>query len=399
MERSYLLAANLPVISAALCVTFFCVWLGQKERRHVINWSLSYACGFIGSTIGLVRMFLEDAAGYSFLANALLVGMAYFAARGVIVRHECRTPDHLLLPIYAATILAGLWFGFVEPIIIARGTAASVGAAAMFVIAARATMKHKGIDTVDYLTAVAFIVTAAMLVGRPLFIYAFDTPVQVETDVTGSWWGISFRFLAMLMWVLLAILFLQRITTDLLKDLRTQSLTDPLTGIPNRRGFFSLAASLAKEETFAVVLCDIDEFKKVNDAYGHKAGDTVIQDFARVMEAAAAGCTIGRLGGEEFVGLLRGTDIVGARAFAENIRSTFAATPHRDIPRSHTVTVSIGVAVALSSEPLEAVLDHADAALYRAKSKGRDCVEIAVMPLSDNSRRISGMSRRRGSCA
>lgn len=401
MDRTHLLTANLPVISAALGVTFFCLWLGQKGRRHVLDWSLSYACGFLGSGIGLARLVQDDTAWFSFFGNAFLVGMAYFGARGVIFRHSGRNLDHLLLLIYAATVAAGLWYGFAEPSVFGRGTATSLGAAAIILVAMRVMWKADTADRVDTLTVVAFGVTAVMLAGRPAVVYFLEGAGHGEADVTGSWWGVSFRILATLSWISIAILFFHRITSDLLSDLRTQSRTDPLTGILNRRGFFSQAGDVAPEGAIAVILCDIDEFKKVNDTYGHTVGDTVLQDFVAVLKQAAdaSGCIIGRLGGEEFVGLLPNTDIVDARAFAERIRAEFAAAPHKGLPASHVVTVSIGVAVAFGNETLETVLNQADQALYRAKVKGRNCVEFSGMALPDPSMRRTEIRQRRGTLA
>lgn len=397
MERSHLLASALPLVSAALSVTFFCLWMSQKDRYYILNWCLSYACGLFGAGIGLARIFLDDAAWFSFLGNAFLVGVAYFAARGLVMRHAGRTLDHVLLPIYAATVLAGLWFGFVEPGVFSRGTASSLGAAAMFTIAAVQALKSGRTDKVDRLIVAAFLVTAAMLIGRPLFILALDAPVRDEAEVTGSWWGISFRILAVLSWVSIAILFLQRITIDLLNEITHQSRTDLLTGILNRRGFFALVGGLAGNGTMVAVLCDIDDFKSVNDTFGHKAGDTVIRNFAQVLSHAAAPLkgVVGRLGGEEFVGLLPGADVVQARAFAEGVRTAFAAMRHEGVAASHVVTVSIGVAVASGAGGLDTVLNHADAALYRAKSKGKNCVEVAAIPLSQAPRRITKIRQRR----
>lgn len=398
MERSYLLASALPVISFVLSVTFFCLWVGQKNRRHVLNWSLSYACGFLGSGASLARIFLEESAWFSFFGNALLLGMAYFAARGVILRHRGRPCDHILLPIYAATVAAGLWFGFGEPNITARGTASSLGAAAMFAAAIRVTLTSNRTDMIDMLTAAAFALTVAMLIGRPLAIHAFDQPVQTEAEVTGSWWGISFRILAVLSWLSIAVLFTQRIASDLLKELKDQSHTDSLTGVANRRGFFARAGSLGKDRTIAAILCDIDDFKTVNDSYGHKAGDTVIKNFADVLRQAAApaGCIVGRLGGDEFVGILPDADVVEARAFAETIRAAFTSTTHEGIPASHRITMSVGVVVACSGDALDTVLNQADAALYRAKLKGKNCVEATVIPLPECLGQASGIRHRRG---
>src|SRR5690606_9227087 len=227
MDRSQLLSAGLPIISAALSVAFFFSWLAQKRHGYILDWALSYAFGALGAGIGLVRISIAEAAWFSFAANALLVAMAYFAARGS-VRRLGRSPDPVLLPLYILTLLAGLWFGFIQPSIFARGSISSLGAALMFAYGAHIVLRADSADKVDRLTAIAFLLTAFALIGRPLATYLFEGALRHETEVTGSWWGVSFRILAMLSCVSMAILFLQRITIDLLRDLRIQTHTGPL---------------------------------------------------------------------------------------------------------------------------------------------------------------------------
>jgi len=396
MDKAHFLSVGLPLISAIFSVAFFCLWRLQKTRKYILNWSLAFACGLVGSGIGLARMFLTDAALFSFLGNGLMVGMAYFACRGAMIRHASRPFDSLLLPVYAATLTAGLWFGFVNPSIFARGSAISLGAAAMLAIAAWKMLKSDDMDAVGYLTVAAFAMTAISLVARPILLHSLDGTVSTEAEVTGSWWGVSFRILGTVSVVSVSILFLQRIASDLVSKLNVQARTDHLTGILNRGGFF--AQSEALHGTFAIILCDIDEFKAVNDTYGHKVGDIVIQDLAKVM--TEVGCsserTVGRLGGEEFVMLLLGADLVEAGTVADKIRTQFAATPHQGVASTHTVTVSAGVAAASGKESIDVVIDHADAALYRAKQKGRNCVEIAVRSQLESQQRITQTRRRRG---
>lgn len=383
MDRSQLLSAGLPIISAALSVAFFFSWLAQKRHGYILDWALSYAFGALGASIGLVRISIAEAAWFSFAANALLVAMAYFAARGSI-RRLGRSPDPVLLPLYILTLLAGLWFGFIQPSIFARGSLTSLGAAIMFAYGAHIMLRADSADKVDRLTAIAFMLTAFALVGRPLATYLFEGALRHETEVTGSWWGVSFRILAMLSWVSMAILFLQRITSDLLRDLRIQTHTDPLTGVLNRRGFFARAGTTPPGHACAVMLCDIDEFKRVNDSFGHKAGDTVVRDLARVLMSAAPAAphSVGRLGGDEFVLLLAETDPARTRAMAEALRADFAAARHHGVPATHPVTISVGAAIAFPGEKLDATLARADAALYRAKQNGRNCVDVDVLPLA-----------------
>lgn len=399
MEKSYLLSLSLPLISAIFFVTFFCLWLTQRKQRHILDWSLSFACGLIGATVGLARLLLADAAWFSFLGNGFLVGMAYFACRGMLVRHTGQPSDRLLLPILAGTVLAGLWFGFVQPSIFARGAAASLGAAAILAYTARAMFRAGDRDMLACLTAIAFGATAVLLVARPLVVFFVEGAVASEAGVTGSWWGVSFRFLATLNFVSVAILFLHRIATDLMRELKVQARTDHLTGVLNRGGFFARIGAAELRETYAVIICDIDEFKYVNDTYGHKVGDAVVRNLASVVAETARshGYIVGRLGGDEFVMMLPGADVVEARTFAEKICASFASAVHQGIAPSHPVTISVGVAVAFGGKPLDSALEHADAALYRAKLKGKNCVEMALLPYMDTSshvtRRVYGTRR------
>lgn len=399
MDRSYLLAVNLPLISATFCVTFFCLWRRHREQIHVLNWSLAYACGTLGSSAGFFRTLVDNPAPFSFAGNAFLVGTAFFATRGALIRYTGQTSDRLIVPLLVGTILGGLWFGFVEPSVIMRGTASSVGAAAMFLIAARAIAKSDCRHKVDYMTVATFALTAVMLVARPVFSFVHEGPVQIETQVPGSLWGVSFRILAMLSWLAIALLFLIRTAMDLMKDLAVQSRTDPLTGIFNRRGFFSVAERLVDgaAEPATILICDIDDFKGVNDSCGHKVGDIVIQNLARLLEEASdrSECMVGRLGGEEFVAFLPRTSAEHGQVFAEGIRTAFAAKAHAGLPSSHVVTISIGVATTFGGESLDSVLDRADSALYQAKSDGKNRVEVATVPLPGFLNRASRQRRRK----
>lgn len=106
----------------------------------------------------------------------------------------------------------------------------------MFLIGAATILRTRRDDTLDGLTAMAFVLTAAILIGRPVVSYIYEGPLQEEAQVAGSLWIVSFKIFAILSWFATAILFLLRVTSDLMEELSTQSLTDPLTGIANRRG-------------------------------------------------------------------------------------------------------------------------------------------------------------------
>jgi diguanylate cyclase (GGDEF)-like protein len=161
---------------------------------------------------------------------------------------------------------------------------------------------------------------------------------------------------------------------------KTAAETDPLTTLLNRRGFFAaagvlMAASKPKSKPVSLLAFDLDHFKSVNDRYGHKAGDAVLDLFARVVrKTMRAGDVIGRIGGEEFVAVLSGT-LAEAGIAAERVRDAFeAAALSPDSPKI-PVTVSIGVACGLPDVSIDTLIVRADALLYRAKANGRNRVE------------------------
>ncbi len=171
-----------------------------------------------------------------------------------------------------------------------------------------------------------------------------------------------------------------------LSRVREEAMVDALTGLLNRRAFDDrigalVSASAGKAETFSVVIADIDHFKKINDGYGHLFGDRVIRAVGEALKAGVKGRdAVARYGGEEFAILLPATALKGAWAVAEGVRRMVAASRIRRLNNDEVVgniTLSAGVAMHKAGEPVSALLERADAALYRAKGGGRNRVETA----------------------
>ena len=164
--------------------------------------------------------------------------------------------------------------------------------------------------------------------------------------------------------------------------LQKEAVTDELTGLPNRREFLDVAQNIMRSnQELCVLMLDIDLFKKVNDTWGHAAGDEVLRVLAKV---GLAGCSkmdlFARWGGEEFVAALPDHDTEQARAAAEHLRATFEKQDFQHTwhtGRAIPFTVSIGVATRAPGEhDLEAIMKRADQALYKAKGNGRNRVEV-----------------------
>jgi diguanylate cyclase (GGDEF)-like protein len=160
--------------------------------------------------------------------------------------------------------------------------------------------------------------------------------------------------------------------------LQTLALTDTLTGLLNRRALedalqSELIYAARHGRTTGLLLIDLDFFKNINDTYGHPIGDEVIRRLGQTLQSVARGSdALARFGGEEFILMLRDTDLLQASLIAERIRLRIAALG--DLPVSLRITASIGVAVSESADTVESLLKNADVALYRSKSSGRNTV-------------------------
>ena len=166
------------------------------------------------------------------------------------------------------------------------------------------------------------------------------------------------------------------------RQAEARASTDALTGLPNRRYFDEFCGLLARRrrsgDAVGVLMIDIDRFKVLNDTYGHATGDHVLRAVGgAIVSAVRADDVPARFGGEEFIVLLRNPDPHVAVDVGERIRSAVGSLDLRRLGVPG-VSVSVGVAVADErDEPIEALIETADRALYRAKRAGRDRVVAA----------------------
>jgi diguanylate cyclase (GGDEF)-like protein len=225
----------------------------------------------------------------------------------------------------------------------------------------------------------------------PMAVLAFIHIVDVDDSVWGG--GSKLLVLAAATW---QALWLSASATRRLATLRVErdsaresealaqqlARRDPLTGLPNRRGFVDSVTPLlerarADDLPAALLLVDIDRFKSINDIHGHDAGDAVLTEIGRrIARWEGPMCTAARLGGEEFGLLTVGMEGMVLARFAESVRLGIAACDHRDAIGERIVTASVGVAEVRPASDFQQLYRLADEALYDAKRGGRDCVVI-----------------------
>lgn len=174
----------------------------------------------------------------------------------------------------------------------------------------------------------------------------------------------------------------------LARRLHRETMTDPLTGLSNRRALFALHGQKPLAANTAVVMFDLDHFKSVNDRFGHAAGDQVLERFAATLRryARQSDMTV-RVGGEEFVMILPEITVEMARLVAEDVRTAFAFAcafaAIADVRGEHHCTVSAGVAVSGGQgQSFDEVLHSGDEALYTAKQNGRNRVALTALRLA-----------------
>jgi diguanylate cyclase (GGDEF)-like protein len=166
------------------------------------------------------------------------------------------------------------------------------------------------------------------------------------------------------------------------RDLERLTRLDGLTGLYNRRTFveltdLELVRAQRQGSATAILLLDLDHFKRVNDTWGHPAGDAVLKNVASVVSKSVRSTDlVGRLGGEEFIILLPGTSVLAARKLAEKVRSRLEANPTLFEQTTIRTTASIGLAGTTAAEKREfdQLYNDADKALYAAKQRGRNQV-------------------------
>jgi diguanylate cyclase (GGDEF)-like protein len=213
-------------------------------------------------------------------------------------------------------------------------------------------------------------------------------PWSPTSNVFASVWLTVLSFEALLFTIAIAFILLAMAKERTEYRHKTAALVDPLTGVANRRSFLQdseaqLKRQMTDPQPTAVMLLDLDNFKSINDRFGHAVGDRVLEIFADVASRSLRRADLfGRLGGEEFAALLRETTRERALAVAEQIRADFAAASREVQGQPVIATVSIGIVMSDDAVlDLTALLAQADHALYRAKEMGRDRVEIATVEL------------------
>ena len=379
MSVAFVLGINMSV--AGLIAAAFAVVAATNRTARGAWWLAA------GSALGIVNVGLEflltrqvDPIPIGISIFLVFLMAQSFALIGVASHYRVAPPWVAIAAIWVLTILA-------VPVIFSlpygsspRLTLYQLPYFAMQSLFAIVILRSGRRQALDLLLIGLQIVAALIYLAKPLVAAVVGTASSPQGYIASTYAAISQSgsVVALMAIALVLLLVMMRDTTA---EIVARSETDPLSSVLNRRGFEQHAgmALLRGGETAVLIAADLDDFKTINDSFGHAAGDGVIAHFAAMLvDAAPADAIVGRIGGEEFAVLLPDAMLSDGRIYAEKVRTAFAAARLPVLGVDRGFTASFGVAQRGAEDSLFDLLRRADTALYRAKAGGRNQVRVAL---------------------
>ena len=379
-------ARTLIIVTAVtLSVTTVAIigsWYINRRMFCARFWAISYLLLSLGtvlqSTQGQISSYFSIA-----LANVLIASDFYWAWMGVrIFQRRANFVFLTYLLLMAILVIAHVVLGLERDGLIARTILMSGTVSILSLLIAFELLKDKkGITFSSRFAASVFGILGIMFAVR-MFSAGF-LPEQGNLISGGGHTAFTY-LLAIVFNILIAFSYVLMLSERLNTQLQTMADTDVLTGLLSRRAFIDrmkriLSRTQQNDTALSFLVLDIDNFKNINDSYGHFAGDELLKRYADVMkDCFRPEDIIGRLGGEEFAIAITNIDNAGAVKVAERLRSEIESVFILCNGKPVSTTISIGIAdLHKDVNSYETLFREADAALYEAKNKGRNQIIIA----------------------
>ena len=361
---------------------FLFFWLQDRRSNWLAWWIGPYFLGGTGIALFVPRGLISDWISIG-LANALLFvsfGLVWQGARVFTGRKA--DPLITIVPAMAWLALCALP-GFMETTTL-RIVIASAVVSGHTMLTAFELWTDRSEHLPSRRPAIAVLVSFSIFIGIRIPFVGY-LPFPMGGGELNSTWLAVVNLIVLAHIGAFAFLMVSLSKERREAEQRHFAMLDPLTGLMNRRAFMSAVERAARRRAghgrrpVALLVLDLDNFKQVNDRYGHEVGDRVLVAFAQVAESVTRPTDqLYRMGGEEFCFILPDTELSEAVGAAERIREAFAVTAVEARGASVGTTVSIGVAAAdHSGFDLDLLLEAADAAVYEAKSRGRNQIVVA----------------------
>lgn len=365
-------------VAGLFAASFAIIAFANPSHRSAYGFAASYAIGMLTPVSELLLPL--SAHPEPFMITSYFCFMAGFLAMAAAIPRFYRKPVPwtAISAIFVAAAVArwAIWGGERDRLAYELAFQAPfVAASALLCWVLLRTSRRRPLEVA---AAVMFGLVALHFLAKPFLAHAFGSG-RSAADYIGSTYALLSQASSAILLTAAGLLMLLVTVQSIVRESQSESQTDPLSGLANRRGFDLQAARVLVRAAelklpVAVAVFDIDHFKAINDTHGHATGDEVIRQLADLLRRAAPqAAVIGRMGGEEFALLFEHTNQEGARLNAEAIRIA-AQSAETDLP---SFTVSGGVSAVRPDESLGEAMRRADMALYEAKRQGRNRIRIA----------------------
>jgi diguanylate cyclase (GGDEF)-like protein len=373
---SYLVPLNLGLFAAV----FSFIYLYEKRLRYTGFLALAYFSGTIAALLDVLTPHSElaklDSSDVSYI-------FYWTCGIGFAVAMSMRYLRPLPVRLIAATSFAGvagqLLFGYFW-YVHALQEALANGLLALYLGIAAHIVRRSVTRRIDKIIWMMFVGVGMSCLLRVAGIYIPGVMMGVDSASLAELHNVAQLFLSGISANAAALALLTLAALDIVSIYRAEATVDPMTGLLNRRGLERELQAITSGgqdlNGYALILIDLDNFKMVNDRFGHHVGDVVLHRIGALLnEQADQGCLLARLGGEEFVAVVPAADHnIDGDAMAVRIWHNIRTLPMADLHDGGRQTASIGIAIFGAEEDFRDVYPRADKAMYAAKHSGRDAI-------------------------
>ncbi|MET1114741.1 MAG: GGDEF domain-containing protein [Comamonas sp.] len=377
-------ALIVPACSLLLGLALIACWTGMPAMR-VQRSVLWIAAGYVVVAVPLAAQSMmanEQLADWAVVTGAFYLAGVWAISRGMAERYGGSAHPRLAMAIAVVTLALLYYFSQISDQLWLRIMILNVAMLLMRVLPVSSIFQSPAVQSgVERILWGCYLALIANAVMRTIVVFQL-MPVENIGELTRSGLWLSMLAINMVIGLAFILSLLACSVREILLTLRSERDHDLLTCLLNRRSFLEIAQvrlRSSRSPGWALLLCDVDHFKRVNDAWGHAAGDEVLQIVGQTLQQQARqNDLVARYGGEEFVVLLRCADMSVAVNVAQRMRQQLAQTHCEAI--AGAVTASFGVVRVGSCDDLPRALERADALLYRAKNAGRNQVAWDAPP-------------------
>ncbi len=346
----------------------------MREHKYLLWIATSY----ILSSVPLAAQSLmttSQLTNWAVLNGAFYLAGIWSAARGIAGKYNGSAHPRVAGCIIVSTLLLLYYFSRITDQIWVRMLCLNTGIFLLFTLPIKSLFQSQRSPIfLERILRSSYLLLIAYALARTIAVYVW-MPVEIDWEVTRSGYWLLMLAISLVVSLWFTFILLACVMREIFQTLNNERNQDPLTRLLNRRAFFEQADRQLKMpgDQWALITCDVDHFKKINDTWGHAAGDQALELIGEtLMQQVRKDDLVARFGGEEFIILLKCKDILAAKNVADRMRGQIAGT---HIPAiSGNVAASFGVTLITAGQSLLEAIAHADAMLYQAKRSGRNQV-------------------------